>query len=705
VNAKKCYDDYRGGKRLSMREARMKKRIARVSPAFIAILLILSVSIPFQNTNALQQSVPAVVKLADGDPYFLGALDGELYYKYQSQLWKTDGTTAGTSLLTAAVPLGPHFDDSDAAAFPFYPKHYPKGAASNGLFFFSADDDVHGQELWRSDGTAAGTFMLKDIAGSGPSNPENFIDVNGIVFFKTGDVCYPACDLWRSDGTPTGTFFIKAITLAYDNATQMRAAGINGLLLFESGADLWRSDGTVAGTTLIQTGADLLDKSGQQVYFRKTGTNSLWATDGAGTLQLTDFPILFHACISGSCYFSEQTAGGADGIWKTDGTPAGTIKLVDVLIEYPRVQLADVNGMVYIAVGNEKSELWKTNGTPGGTKLVRDNLPEVSDLTSAYGHLYFVADDETGFGQLWKSDGTSAQTGAVTKIGNGQDVLEIFRLNENMLLRVGEGLMFPPGQYTTYQTWHLYESDGTQAGTVRVAHADFAREVISCPTPLCWATILYQEQSIQVGGKWYFGDADPVSREPGLWMADHIYFTDVLPDHWAFPWIERLAEAEITAGCSLKMYCPETQVTRAQIAVFLERGIHGSSYAPPAATGLVFDDVPASHWASTWIERLAADGITAGCGGGNYCPEDSVTRAQMAVFLLRAEHGIAYRPPAVGASTGFGDVATNYWAAAWIKQLAAEGITGGCGTGIYCPESPVTRAQMAVFLVKTFNLP
>jgi hypothetical protein len=77
----------------------------------------------------------------------------------------------------------------------------------------------------------------------------------------------------------------------------------------------------------------------------------------------------------------------------------------------------------------------------------------------------------------------------------------------------------------------------------------------------------------------------------------------------------------------------------------------------------------------------------------------------MAVFLLRSKHGSDYSPPAVGSGTGFSDVPAAHWAAAWIKQLVAEGITSGCGTGTYCPEAPVTRAQMAVFLVKTFNLP
>jgi hypothetical protein len=118
-----------------------------------------------------------------------------------------------------------------------------------------------------------------------------------------------------------------------------------------------------------------------------------------------------------------------------------------------------------------------------------------------------------------------------------------------------------------------------------------------------------------------------------------------------------------------------------------------------------FGDVGTNYWAAAWIKQLAAEGITGGCGSGNYCPESPVTRAQMAIFLLRSKYGASYNPPAVGSSTGFGDVNPNYWAAAWIKQLVAEGITAGCGSGNYCPESPVTRAQMAVFLVRTFNLP
>ena len=186
-------------------------------------------------------------------------------------------------------------------------------------------------------------------------------------------------------------------------------------------------------------------------------------------------------------------------------------------------------------------------------------------------------------------------------------------------------------------------------------------------------------------------------------------FVDVPPDYWAAAWIVRLYQAGITSGCETDplRYCPEDPVTRAQMAVFLERGMQGSTYTPPTGTGTVFADVPLSYWAVDWIEQFYADGTTSGCGTHPliYCPDDPVTRAQMAVFLLRARNGATYTPPEVGESTGYNDVPVDYWAAAWIKQLAAENITNGCGNGNYCPENPVTRAEMAVFLVRAFNLP
>ena len=179
-------------------------------------------------------------------------------------------------------------------------------------------------------------------------------------------------------------------------------------------------------------------------------------------------------------------------------------------------------------------------------------------------------------------------------------------------------------------------------------------------------------------------------------------FADAPPGYWAFTFIEALARAGVTSGCGGGNYCPTSPVTRSQMAVFLERGMRGSGYSPPAATGMVFDDVGAGDFAAAWIEQLFADGITAGCGNGNYCPDTEVTREQMAVFLLRAKYGSAYSPPA--ASGVFNDVPLGAFAVAWIEQLAAEGITAGCGGGNYCPKAPVNRDQMAVFLVRTFGL-
>ncbi|HKD20246.1 MAG TPA: S-layer homology domain-containing protein, partial [Thermoanaerobaculia bacterium] len=131
----------------------------------------------------------------------------------------------------------------------------------------------------------------------------------------------------------------------------------------------------------------------------------------------------------------------------------------------------------------------------------------------------------------------------------------------------------------------------------------------------------------------------------------------------------------------------------------------GSCASPEETSAIQVDflDVPPSDPFHDYVIKIARNGITAGCGGGNYCRNAAVTRAQMAVFLLKAEHGSTYLPPTC---TGiFGDVPCPSPFANWIEELAAESITGGCGGGDYCPSNPVTRAQMAVFLLKTQHGP
>ena len=184
-------------------------------------------------------------------------------------------------------------------------------------------------------------------------------------------------------------------------------------------------------------------------------------------------------------------------------------------------------------------------------------------------------------------------------------------------------------------------------------------------------------------------------------------FGDVPAEYWAFEFIKRLYGSGVTTGCNAAppLFCPDQQVSRAQMAVFLLKGMHGGSYVPPAATS-TFGDVPANYWAKDWIEELKNEGVTSGCSTSPalFCPDSIVARDQMAVLLLKAKHGNTWVPPA---ATGlFQDVPTSYWAAPWIEALANEGITTGCSSSprLYCPTATVTRDQMAVFLTKTFGL-
>jgi hypothetical protein len=176
-------------------------------------------------------------------------------------------------------------------------------------------------------------------------------------------------------------------------------------------------------------------------------------------------------------------------------------------------------------------------------------------------------------------------------------------------------------------------------------------------------------------------------------------FSDVPPTHFAYAQVEAIANSGITAGCQSDnpvtpeneaRFCPENSITRGQMAVFLVTSMGG---APAACTGR-FADVPTDHPFCGFIERLAADGITGGCTPAQFCPDDPVTRGQMAVFI---ETAIGNPPnPYTGL---FADVSAENPFCGFIERLANDGITSGCGGGNFCPNDPVTRAQMAVFLV------
>jgi len=185
------------------------------------------------------------------------------------------------------------------------------------------------------------------------------------------------------------------------------------------------------------------------------------------------------------------------------------------------------------------------------------------------------------------------------------------------------------------------------------------------------------------------------------WIAD---FGDTPGSQQFYTFITTLVSNQITVGCGSGNYCPDADVTRQQMAVFLLKAEHGLCYTPPPCTPGFFDDVACPSTYAAWIEALANEGITGGCGGNNYCPLNPVRRDQMAVFLLKAKYGSTYLPPACTPPGVFPDVICPGTFTDWIEELYHENIAAGCGGGNYCPTNPNNRGQMAVFITKTFNL-
>jgi hypothetical protein len=198
--------------------------------------------------------------------------------------------------------------------------------------------------------------------------------------------------------------------------------------------------------------------------------------------------------------------------------------------------------------------------------------------------------------------------------------------------------------------------------------------------------------------EWLDSDGDGIGDNSDPYPVGH--FADVPPGYPAYHYIESLIDAGITAGCGNGSFCPKTVVTRAQTAVIAGRALYGD-VEPPAGAG-VFADVAAGT-ASAHIERMVTDGILTGCGGANFCPDNAVTRGEIARMLLRLKYSAAYVPSDANGLV-FADVALDHPAAAWIEQLAEEGITRGCDADNYCPAQAVTREQLAVLLARTLGL-
>jgi hypothetical protein len=175
-------------------------------------------------------------------------------------------------------------------------------------------------------------------------------------------------------------------------------------------------------------------------------------------------------------------------------------------------------------------------------------------------------------------------------------------------------------------------------------------------------------------------------------------FTDVPPSNIFFDFINVMYETGITAGCSTSplQYCPNSTTTRSEMAVFIIVAIEGGNNFPYTTTPY-FTDVPPTDPYFKFVQKMKDLGITAGCTATMYCPNDPVTRGEMAVFIITGRYGnIAFSYPA---TPYFSDVPSSSPFFPFVQKMAATGITAGCALGLYCPNDSLTRGEMAVFIV------
>ncbi len=431
------------------------------------------------------------------------------------QIGFSDGTPAGTGPLTSAAG-GVRNDTLDVAgiagnlyflttegapglwvrdaagqtrqlsSFPLpEPTSEPTRLAALGdrLLFTAWDGSYSFPALWSSAGTPETTSRVS-LPEVDWNDATGLVPAAGLLFFQVGQT-YQAHDLWRTDGTPQGTFLLahltaEAVTVPYQ-----------GRLYFFDDGKIWRTDGTVQGT--IQTGdlpADLISidlaTPGPNGIYLKTVTEpyhtEFWFTDGtsAGTRQLTHFN---EPGVSG--WNPELTSLGSyvyfswGGLWRTDGTPAGTALVASLPVNTSATRLVAHQGALYYFTSGFSSDyglrLWRTDGTAAGTVQI-GQFPGQStadlplQLTSFAGKLFFNVDDGVHGIELWATDGTPAGTALVRDLYPGP------RSSKPAQFTVAGGRLF----FTAGDDVHgieLWQSDGTAAGTCLVQ--DIAPQALS----------------------------------------------------------------------------------------------------------------------------------------------------------------------------------------------------------------------------------
>ena len=310
--------------------------------------------------------------------------------------------------------------------------------------YFTSNDGIHGTEPWVSDGTEAGTQLIKDFEpGETSISMSNFFNLNGIAVFIRVDYSIPTnptFELWKTDGTSTGT--TKMIDLPFLSFTYMPETGLfNQLLLRTTNPDytysLWRTDGTTAGTYSI--GTNFNNFSNRTSFYK----NRFYFTENNYNPTMTR-------------------------LWTTDGTIAGT-KVIDTLITGRTMTVESFVGLgdkVYFGGNGGGAKIWESDGTIEGTKVMIDinpspNAQQIQYLTAVGEALYFWANDGLSGTEIWKSDGTAAGTSLVKDLtpGFGSSLLNTYG---------AKGIAFKD-TYATLSWEGVWVSDGTENGTKKIA--------------------------------------------------------------------------------------------------------------------------------------------------------------------------------------------------------------------------------------------
>jgi ELWxxDGT repeat protein len=265
------------------------------------------------------------------------------------ELWRTDGTTAGTVIVTNIASGATWGEVNQITIF-------------NNKMYFSGNDGVNGKELWMSDGTAAGTSMVKNIAsGSTGSTPDYITVVNNRLYFNANDGVN-GVELWSSDGTSVGTNMVKDISSGSTSSEPTYLTGFNNKVYFwafeaATGVEVWSSDGTSAGTLILKD-----------------------IRPGPNPARYTSDLTVFTVC-NNRLYFSVTDGTNGMELWRTDGTTAGTVMVHDIASgasgSFPGTLnnfFAVLNDKLYFpaSTGATGVELFVSDGTSGGTTIVKD---------------------------------------------------------------------------------------------------------------------------------------------------------------------------------------------------------------------------------------------------------------------------------------------------------------------------------------------